>query len=304
MEINYIKEFVHLADVGNFLTAAEDLFISQSSLSKHVKALESELGTPLFNRTTRKVRLTEAGNLFLKYAKEIAKQQDEYTIALSNLLARRDDSFTIGVFPTIAQYDITDIIFTYQRKNPSMKPNIFMGDTYELKKKLDEGSLDLAFLREIDTPEDYYRIYFRSDKMVAVVPVNHPLAQNSSIHLSQLKGEDLCVLAQNTFLYDLCKKECLNAGFDMKVFFSGHHLTNIADFVTKGEAIALITEGQTKFMRNPNIKVLDIEPTIEMDINLCYTSDHPVNSATRLFINTVNDYIKNHKPAPMPDIKW
>lgn len=291
MEINYLKEFVHLADVGNFLTASEDLFISQSSLSKHIKAIETEIGAPLFNRTTRKVKLTEVGETFLIYAREISKQQVGYTKAIKNLLSQKDDVVTLGALPTMAQYDITDIIYTFQRKHPEFKLNLTMGDTYDLKQKLEDGILDMVFLRETEQDDNYCRIFFTEDNLVAVIPNIHPLATLDSIKLEQLKNEDLCVMAQNTMLHDLCDKLCKQAGFDMKVFYSGHHLTNIADFVTKGKAIALITEGQTKFMRNPHIKVVPIEPPIKMKINFCYKANYKLNQAGKIFIDTVNDFL-------------
>ena len=291
MELNYIKEFVHLAEVGNFLTAAEDLYISQSSLSKHIKAIETELNTPLFLRTTRKVTLTEAGTVFLKYASQIAKQQEGYQKALNDLMNRDINSVNIGVLPTMAQYDITDIIYSFQRKFPDMKLSLSMGDTYDLKQKLDDGILDLAFLRETEESDDYYRIFFCSDKLVTVVPVNHPLASQSKVEIRQLKDEDLCVIAVGSMLYDLCDKTCKKAGFDMKVFYSSHHLTTIADFVIKGQAIALITEGQTKFMRNPNVKVMDLNPEVITDINLCYRTDKILNDATKSFIKATNEFL-------------
>ena len=69
MEIEYIKEFVVLAETENYLEAAESLFISQSTLSKHIKIIEKELDVQLFDRTTRKVHLNKYGKMFLKYAK-------------------------------------------------------------------------------------------------------------------------------------------------------------------------------------------------------------------------------------------
>lgn len=291
MEINYLKEFVHLAEVGNFLTASEDLFISQSSLSKHIKAIENELGVQLFNRTTRKVKLTEAGETLLIHAREIAKQQTEYTKKIKKILNCQGDVVSLGALPTMAQYDITDIVYTFQRKHPDLKLNLIMSDTNDLKQKLDDGVLDLAFLREIDQDDELYRIFFTNDNLVAVIPNKHPLSSCDSIRLEQLKNEDLCVMAQGTMLYELCDKLCKQTGFDMKVFYSGHHLTNIADFVTKGEAIALITEGQTKFMRNPYIRIIPIFPTIEMQINLCYKNYYNPNRAGRVFIDTVNDFL-------------
>ena len=87
MEINYLRELVVLAQMGNFLEAADALYIAQSTLSKHIKKIESELGVPLFDRTTRKVSISKYGQLFLPYAKQIAEIQDQYTIALQNSLA-------------------------------------------------------------------------------------------------------------------------------------------------------------------------------------------------------------------------
>ena len=75
MEIDYIREFVVLTETENFLEAAERLFISQSSLTRHIKSLEEDLGMQVFDRTTRKVTLNNFGKLFLPYAKEISRIQ-------------------------------------------------------------------------------------------------------------------------------------------------------------------------------------------------------------------------------------
>ena len=68
MEIDYIREFITLAQVQNYMAAAEESYISQPSLTKHIKAIEMELGVSLFDRTTRKVHLNQFGRTFLPYA--------------------------------------------------------------------------------------------------------------------------------------------------------------------------------------------------------------------------------------------
>lgn len=84
MEIGYFREFVVLAETQNYWAASERLFIGQSSLSKHIKTLEKQLGAPLFDRTSRKVALTEFGRLMLPYAKAVASLQFEYETAAFN----------------------------------------------------------------------------------------------------------------------------------------------------------------------------------------------------------------------------
>ena len=96
MEINYLKEFVVLAQTGNFMEAADILYVSQSTLSKHIKSMELELGVPLFDRTTRKVTISKFGELLLPYAQQIAELQDKYTAIFQNSLDIDQETLTVG----------------------------------------------------------------------------------------------------------------------------------------------------------------------------------------------------------------
>ena len=83
MDIKHLAEFVALAETGNYLETADNLFISQSTLSKHIMALEKELGVSLFERTTRKIHLSTEGETFLPYALKIVRLQEEAANVLS-----------------------------------------------------------------------------------------------------------------------------------------------------------------------------------------------------------------------------
>jgi DNA-binding transcriptional LysR family regulator len=288
MELTYMREFVHLADVGNFMSAAEDLFVSQSSLSKHIKVLEEELGALLFDRTTRKVKLTSIGHIFLKYAREIVLLQHECLHTLRNIINNQHATVTVGVLPTMAQYNITDIIAKFKMNTESLKINLITGDTLDIKKMLEAGSVELAFIRETGETEDFDRIHYHSDHLVAVVPINHKLSKNTEISIKQLRDEDLVLLSGTTWLYELCREQCKNAGFDMKILFTGHQLDNIADFVTKGLGIALLMEGQTKYIKNPNVAVIKIVPEILTGLNLCWKKGINLSYPAKHFMRCLN----------------
>lgn len=85
MKIQSIREFLTLSEVKNFNYASERLFLSQPTLSRHIKELEEELGVPLFSRTTRHVELTEYGQYFLPFAHQIVSAEDEYTEGLAKM---------------------------------------------------------------------------------------------------------------------------------------------------------------------------------------------------------------------------
>ena len=108
MEIDYICEFAVLAETCSFSEAAEQLFISQSELSRHLRALETDLGAPLFDRTTRSVTLNSTGQLFLPYARQIASIRYEYTTAIGNAVSGEHGNIRIGSIPVMNSYGITD----------------------------------------------------------------------------------------------------------------------------------------------------------------------------------------------------
>ena len=129
MEINYLKEFVILARTGNYLEAADSLYMGQSSLSRHIKTLEEELDIRLLDRTTRKVSLTEAGRLFLPYAEHIMLLQEQYQDVLLDFKKNNHISLSIGSIPSMTQYHITDALFLYQQKYPDYSLDLIEGDT-------------------------------------------------------------------------------------------------------------------------------------------------------------------------------
>ena len=110
MELNYLREFIALTETRNFAEAADRLFISQSSLSKHIQSLESEIGTPLLRRTTRKVDLNEQGEIFLTYAKRIVQAQDDCAAAIQSNLSASTCRLRVGVPGVMGIYGIPDIL--------------------------------------------------------------------------------------------------------------------------------------------------------------------------------------------------
>lgn len=110
MNIAYIIEFVTLAETCSFSEAADQLFISQSSLSKHVKQLESELNVSLFDRSTRNVVLSPAGDAFLPYAKEFSNLWQGMQKTMSQLGSGEESQLTIGTMNPLKSYRIPNFI--------------------------------------------------------------------------------------------------------------------------------------------------------------------------------------------------
>jgi DNA-binding transcriptional LysR family regulator len=285
MEINHLREFVVLAETGNFLEAADLLYISQSSLSKHIKNIEEEFGVPLFDRTTRKVRISKYGQLLLPYARQIVELHDQYTASLQSSLEIDRDALTVGSIPALAQYNIIDIFVNFKKSRPQSTLNVLQAGSEELKEMLRQKKCDLAFIRFTDeVDDDLVKKPYAVDTLVAVLPTTHPLARQKTIPLQMLANEDFLLIEKHTYLYRLCVNACKQSGFEPKIAFTDHKVGILVDLVTKGMGVALLMRKLALYAFNPNIAILDISPSVTTEISLCYLKGVELSDAAKHFV--------------------
>lgn len=298
MDISYFREFAILAETKNYWAAAERLFIGQSSLSKHIKTLEHQLGAPLFDRTSRKVELTQFGQLMLPYAHSISKLQQEYQAKAYNYLHVGVETLRIASIPAMAPYNITDTLLNFQLEYPSVQIQTTEDDTIVIRDALLDGECDLAFFRDSDLYLEHdpdkevqlNKLQFCQDKLVAVLPHNHPLASAGHVELPQLAGEDFALIKQGSMPYKLCVRACQSAGFTPHVVFSSHHIDGILDMVTKGNCVALLFANHVDYPIDsvlsiaPPFSVVPIVPEILTTIYLAYPKNRPLSPSAARFV--------------------
>lgn len=286
MEIDYLKEFIVLAETGNYLRAAETLFISQSSLSKHIKSLENEAGISLFHRTTHKVELTGQGQTLLKYAKQIADLQCRCAAELARQSGAERQVLNIGSIPVMAPYRITDVIMKFQKENPQYSVQLYEEESSRLKELLRRNQCDLAFIRdgEEEPDDEFTRLPFTTDRLVAVLPAAHPLAGSHHLTLEQLKEEHFLFLPPDTLLYSLCQKACAEAGFTPRVTYTGKRAENIMDLVKKNMGVSLLMEKPIRSLSTESVSIIPITPKISTRIQIYYKKELPLPKAAKQFV--------------------
>lgn len=295
MNIAWFREFVVLADTCNYLEASEQLFIGQSTLSKHIKALEDELGLALFDRSTRKVHLSSAGRLLLPYARSISETEFSLRVAARSHRESLHGKVTIHSIPTLPQYGITDLISQYQRQYPHYSIHVLAAQHQEPEEDLRSGLCELAFIRRFQgyTPTDEFEEipFFPQDDMVAVLPLSHPLATNEVIRLEQLQDEPFITLEENSKLHTLFRSTCQRTGFFPKISFTCNEVGSILDLVTQGAGVALLMRGHTirpkagGFQKLQPFMVKPLIPRIYTGLNLCYLKSSPLSSAAKAFLD-------------------
>ena len=285
MELKYIREFLSLAKTGSYFETAEQLFVTTSSLSRHIKALEEELGIPLFDRTTRKVSLNRHGRIFLPYAEQFVRVDDECAAAFREETDFARGSLNIGSIPMMKAYHINEILRQYRQANKNVTVNINEADSTPLKKMLEDGEIDFAFLRNRHISVDEFEtIPIAEDHLVAALPRSHPLARQKSITIDQLREDSLLLISRNSFMYRLCTDLCKGAGFQPRVVFTSQRAENLMDLVDQGTGVALLMCKPLATLTPESCVLVDIAPRVTTTVFLAYLRDRKMSPAGRRFL--------------------
>jgi DNA-binding transcriptional LysR family regulator len=290
MDLEHIHEFCVLAEIGNFLEAADELDIAQSTLSRHLRSLETELGAPLFIRTTRRVKISDYGKILLPYAKALLEIKQNISNEFLQKRKATKLNISIGSIAVMVQYRITDLLADFKNTYPLYTFNVTESESAVLKEKIRDGSLDFAFVRELKESKknEFVSLPYTRDTITAIIPAKHPLASLKNISITQLRRENLLFLKENTVLYKLCADACKSAGFTPRINYTISGGSNIISLVAKGMGIALLSRRAAATEIYPDMAIVDIVPVLETKINLIYLKNRAMSYGCRMFL----DYFK------------
>jgi len=177
MELRHLQHFVAVAEDQHFTRAAERLMVSQSGLSASIRALERELQTPLFVRTTRRVTLTEAGRALLSEAERILAQVRSAHEAVAAVQGVLRGTLSLGTEQCIAGVHVAGLLAAFRRRHPDVEIRLRQAGSGELAEEVAAGRLDLAFAYRTQADTDQLRsVSLTGEPMTVLCHPSHPLA--------------------------------------------------------------------------------------------------------------------------------
>jgi LysR family transcriptional regulator, hydrogen peroxide-inducible genes activator len=240
MELQQIRYFVKLAELGNFTRAAEACGVSQPSLSQQVSKLELELGQPLIERLGRGSRLTGAGVRFKERADQILRLVDD--AANSVIDEPNAGHITLAGIPTIAPFFLPAILDKLARECPRAQITIREETTQETLHLLGEGAIDLAVLAMPIKQENLHVETIFTEELKVVMAPSHPLAQKPKLSFKDLTGEPFVLLHEAHCLTGTTLAFCQRHAFSPLVTARIHQLTMVQELVRLGHGISMIPE--------------------------------------------------------------
>jgi LysR family transcriptional regulator, transcriptional activator of the cysJI operon len=169
MDFNQLESFIAVVDCNSFSGAAERMFVSQPTISSHIRSLEEELNTCLIHRTTKTITITEAGHQLYDYASHIMKLRDKILKAFTKT---ESQVISIGASTIPSTYLLPALIAAFRKANPSITFKIWQGGSIQVLNRLLDGSLDVGFVGTTidDSRCNFYSFY--QDEIVIATPAS------------------------------------------------------------------------------------------------------------------------------------
>lgn len=208
MNLQKYMAFLKTVEYGSFTKAAEILNYSQSGISRMINDLEKEWGMTLLERGKSGVRLTSDGMKLLPYVKNICTEFEKLQMEVDALNGLQSGLIRIGTFSSVATHWLPKIIREFQKTYPGIDYELLLGDYTEIEEWISEGRIDCGFLR-LPTHADFETIYLEQDRLLAVLPENHALAQLEKVPVAALCDEPFLLLekgakAEVSEIFDRC----------------------------------------------------------------------------------------------------
>lgn len=289
MELRHLRYFVAVAEEKHFSRAATRLHIAQPPLSQQIRQLEDEVGTRLFERTTRRVDLTPAGELMLARALVVLAEVDRMVDDVRTIGDGAAGVVRIGVVGSAAYRLLPEIISTARTRMPGLQLHIQAEKlTPELSEALDAGRIDVAVLRPpVRSPELEVRLLEQDDLMVAL-SADHPLAAAEAIPLADLADESFVGYPSSSAVNAATMEATRRAGFRPRVVQEASETSTLLAFVAAGMGIALVPMTQQGFsLQGVVIRSLAEAPSVDLALAWRRTDE---SALVRRFVSLVTPH--------------
>lgn len=237
MNINQVRYFLSIVQCGSFFEAAMREYISQSSLSKQIKALEIELDVELFKREKNRIFLTEAGKCFLGYAEKIVRFEDSMNSDLDKFRQQRSDEVHFATIPILKSYGVSEILSDFQHSlktdNMLVHYDIMEMEQKEILPLLRMGTIDFAIMRKssFDDFSKYEKRLFFTDELGLICGKEHELSNDAGIRLEQLKKDNIVLISPKSEIYNVCMERLKEVGLERNVIATATRHRNLLSMV-------------------------------------------------------------------------
>ena len=269
VELRQLEYFYNVGAFENFTRAAQELQVSQPSVTKAIKSLESELQLTLIDRSQKRISLTKEGEMLLKHAKKIMQDVERAIKEMNKFKKQKDTIIKFGLPPMVEAYLFPNFFVKFQAAYPDIELDIQeFNDSTEIQQKLKEGTLDFGIIFNAINKKRKLSIKLLSDEFSLCLPKDHRLANKNKITFADLKDEKFILQQSGTYQHKKICELCAKCGYSPNVLLCTSQLKTIKQLVTNGAGISILPN----FVLNAEFDCCrkEISPKIVFDVALAW----------------------------------
>jgi DNA-binding transcriptional LysR family regulator len=301
MELRHLRYFVAVAHKRHFTQAAEELFIAQPALSQQIQALESELGVKLFERTSRQVRLTSAGEAFLIRAERILEEVEQAEAEMQAFAGLMRGRIKLGLLPSVGAFRLPALLARFSARYPGIEMVLQEGVTEHLLEQIREGYLDIALTHSIGdifpltVPDPQMTTEaITTEELVLVAAPSHRLARVASIAASELKDEAFILFKPGSGLRQTALHLSTIGGFTPRILYESGDVGTIRTLVAEGPGISILPQSIVDSPGSEITPITVIPPLPARTILLVWHKRTQHSPAASTFLNFLHEDIQSH----------
>ena len=239
----HLRTFLTVIKQGSFTRAAHELSLTQPAVSGHIAALEEEFGMPLFNRTGKKIVLTDAGSILQKGARDILDRVEDLKGELTDLKALRGGTIRIGASKIIGVYMLPRILMAFRDQFPDIELQISIHSAHTIVGQVEDNAYDLAIVGEGDqiASRNIGVKVIGEDRLVVIAAPNHPLASRGMVTIDELGSEPFILSGRLTASLQSLKAQLSELGVNLKSSIEMDEAGAIKRAVEEGAGLAILS---------------------------------------------------------------
>jgi len=218
IDFRHLETFCRVAGFRSFSKAADDLFLTQPTVSGHILSLEHSLSLRLFDRTSREARLTKAGKVFLEYALKILSYRKELLNALSEFSQGIRGELSLGASTIPGEYLLPKLMGDFKKEHPHFIIALKIADTKEITQYVLQDNVEFGIIgAKLNHPSLHYEKY-EEDEIIVVAPPDHPLVRKKRVNLEELLKEPWIIREEGSGTQMAVEKALRKKGKSLKQF--------------------------------------------------------------------------------------
>ena len=290
MNLKHLSYFVDISKRESFTKAADDIYVSQSALSKSVKSLEQELNVTLIDRTSKSFNLTEEGRILYVEGEKLLQYIDEGQDEIIEKIHRSRRRLRIGVPPVISTVYFSQLLFRFIKQYPNIELEISEVGANIVQNQINAGNIDIGVvILPIINSDNYHIIPAMSSDNALIVNKDHPLASRDEVAFKELEHEDFLILDRTYMLHDRIIKNCEIAGFYPHITTESSQWDFLAEMVAYNQGISILPVPIMKrFYSSDRIKMIRLkEPEFPWNIAMIFKKEKLITAQMEEFIHFV-----------------